>query len=526
MGWTSRRRATAGAIQRAALSVLLALTATSVLSVTSPPAYADDPTVVELTSPAANAIVREGQTVRATTSGDIGIVEVRFGACRGSICGWEGSSPIGMDVDGPPFQTYWTDQPADGTYTLIARAKDTIGTYTVSAAVTVFVDNDPTPPDTVPPTVELLSPPNDSTINEEIELIADATDDVGVQRDDFRYCGGSTCSWTEGIAIPPCPACAPYSVPWTDQPPNGSYALLARAVDVAGNAAVTEPVAVTIFNRPPPSDTSAPTVPTLTLSEATANQHRRGTTLFYRAAAGQAGSFTVRAATTDPESGIAQVAFPAVFGDDGLTVVPPTKFARTYSWSVPTSATGPPATGGRTVTAINGANMASDASFTVTPDVTKPTVSIVQPLANATVRDGAPVRANASDAGAGVASVAFKYCLGTRCGWNASGATVLGPVAGDTLAPYRVAWTSQPPDGTYTLVARAIDRVGNAAVSSPVRIKIANGETTISSAAPAAGTREVASFMPWTKVAVERRRRRVRSRRVRSFGRVTGGRGR
>ena len=136
------------------------------------------------------------------------------------------------------------------------------------------------------------------------------------------------------------------------------------------------------------------------------------------------------------------------------------------------------------------------------------------------------MRANASDAGAGVASVAFKYCLGTRCGWNASGATVLGPVAGDTLAPYRVAWTSQPPDGTYTLVARAIDRVGNAAVSSPVRIKIANGETTISSAAPTASAREAALFMPSTKVAVERRTRLVRSRRVRSFGRVTGGRGR
>ena len=286
-----------------------------------------------------------------------------------------------MDADGPPFQVSWTNQPADGTYTLIARAKDTVGTYTVSTPVTVFVDNDPTPPDTVPPTVELLSPPNDSTINEEIELIVDATDDVGVQRVDFRYCGGSTCSWTEGIAIPPCPACAPYSVPWTDQPPNGSYALLARAVDVAGNAAVTEPVAVTIFNRPPPSDTSSPTGPTLTLSEATANQHRRGTTLFYRAAAGQAGSFTVRAATTDPESGIAQVAFPAVFGDDGLTVVPPTKFARTYSWSVPTSATGPPATGGRTVTAINGANMASDASFTVTPDVSHQADRLDRPTA-------------------------------------------------------------------------------------------------------------------------------------------------
>lgn len=520
---TALRRRTALTFKRVALGLLLSLSAVIVPSFAPRAALADDPPTVTLTSPAPNAIIHYGQILRAAVGDDIGIMKVQFGACFGTLCAWNGIAMIGTDTEGPPYEVNWTNQPMDGTYTLLARVTDSGGQTTVSAPVTVTIDNDADPPDLTAPIVSIFSPPDGSRINEEVMLNAGATDNVGVTQVDFRYCGGSSCEWNAGTTIPPCPDCEPYSVPWQDQPPNGAYTVLARAADAAGNATVSDPVSITISNRP--ADSSPPTGPTLTLSEATANQHRIGTTLFYRTAPGHAGSFTVRAATSDPETGIAHVSFPPVFGADGANVAPPTAFARTYSWSVPAGAAVPPASGARGVTVENGAGIQAEAFFTVTPDVGKPTVSIVQPLANATIRNGAPVRANATDAGAGVASVAFKYCPGTRCSWTASNAAALGPVAGDTLAPYRVVWTNQPADDTYTLIARAVDRVGNAAISRPVRITIANGGTAARVGAETAVVREALSIVPLTRIADERavRRVRARSRSVRSFGRATGG---
>jgi len=117
-------------------------------------------------------------------------------------------------------------------------------------------------------------------------------------------------------------------------------------------------------------DTSAPTVPALTLSEspASANQHVSGTTLYYNPSGSNSGSFTVDAATSDPQSGIEKVTFPAVTGMTGGGDDTASPYQGAYGWTSSTSGSG-----AQTVTAHNTAGLTSGSSFSVTPDTTAPT---------------------------------------------------------------------------------------------------------------------------------------------------------
>jgi large repetitive protein len=117
-------------------------------------------------------------------------------------------------------------------------------------------------------------------------------------------------------------------------------------------------------------DTSGPTGPTLTVTETPADpdQHVSGTELFYRPGGGRAGDFTVDAATSDPQSGIDRVTFPAVAGMSGGGDDLASPYTSFYSWSGALSTVGP-----QTVTARNNAGTQSSAQFTVTPDSTAPT---------------------------------------------------------------------------------------------------------------------------------------------------------
>src|SRR5207244_1079573 len=66
-------------------------------------------------------------------------------------------------------------------------------------------------------------------------------------------------------------------------------------------------------------DTSAPSAPSLTLSESSPLEYATGTTLYYNPQGSNSGSFSVTGTTSDTESGIASIAFPTVFGSDSLT---------------------------------------------------------------------------------------------------------------------------------------------------------------------------------------------------------------
>ena len=158
----------------------------------------------------------------------------------------------GGEEDGSaPYSIPWdTTTASEGSHTLTAVARDAVGLQFTSAPVRVTVSNGP-PPDTSPPSVTIASPSSGATVSRTIDVVATASDDVGVAGVQFRLDDADLgAEDTE----------APYSVPWdTTTTSDGSHTLTAVARDAAGNVTISEPVTVTVSNTspPPPSDTFA-----------------------------------------------------------------------------------------------------------------------------------------------------------------------------------------------------------------------------------------------------------------------------
>ena len=115
-------------------------------------------------------------------------------------------------------------------------------------------------------------------------------------------------------------------------------------------------------------DTTAPSAPNLAVSEASAFSYATGTTLYYNPQGSNTGSFDVAATSTDPQSGIAKIAFPAVTGTSGGGDDTTSPYFTTYDWTSSTSTSG-----AQTVTAHNTAGLTANTTFTLTPDTTAPT---------------------------------------------------------------------------------------------------------------------------------------------------------
>src|SRR3989475_10710570 len=139
----------------------------------------------------------------------------------------------------------------------------------------------------------------------------------------------------------------------------------------------------------------------------------------------------------------------------------------------------PAANGSHTLTAVArdaAGNTATAAAVSVTVDNTPPTISLIAPVAGATVAGTVTISASATD-NMSVAWVQFKLDgrnLGARV----------------TVAPYSLSWTTTTAsDGAHTLTAVARDAAGNTATSAAVSVTVANDTTppTISLTAPSAG---------------------------------------
>src|SRR5581483_9214527 len=103
-------------------------------------------------------------------------------------------------------------------------------------------------------------------------------------------------------------------------------------------------------------------------SESSANSYASGTTLYYNAQGSNAASFTVTGPSSDSESGIQKLNFPAVSGMTGGGDDTTSPYTGTYTWTSTTAASG-----SQTVTATNGAGGTATSTFTVTNDTTAPT---------------------------------------------------------------------------------------------------------------------------------------------------------
>ena len=158
---------------------------------------------------------------------------------------------LGEEDGSAPYSIPWdTTTASEGSHTLTAVARDAVGLQFTSAPVRVTVSNGP-PPDTSPPSVTIASPSSGATVSRTIDVVATASDDVGVAGVQFRLDDADLgAEDTE----------APYLVPWdTTTTSDGSHTLTAVARDAAGNVTISEPVTVTVSNTspPPPSDTFA-----------------------------------------------------------------------------------------------------------------------------------------------------------------------------------------------------------------------------------------------------------------------------
>src|SRR6185295_2035777 len=142
---------------------------------------------------------------------------------------------------------------------------------------------------------------------------------------------------------------------------SGCYRYTLTATDNVGNQVVTQSTIVKV-------DATAPTAPTLTLSNATGSAHYpgSGSTIWFRSAAGAGGSFDVTASSTDAQTGVASYSFPTLGAGWSQTG---TGATRTYTY-VNAAAT----PGAKNVTATNGAgNGSANGTFTVSNDTTTPT---------------------------------------------------------------------------------------------------------------------------------------------------------
>ena len=94
-------------------------------------------------------------------------------------------------------------------------------------------------------------------------------------------------------------------------------------------------------------------------------------------------------------------------------------------------------------------------------DTTPPSVSIINPVANAELKGAFTLQASVADDGQ-IAKVEF-YADGTLIGTS-------------TAAPWTFSWNTVPPgDGPATLQAKAYDTANNQGVSPTVAVRIKNG---------------------------------------------------
>jgi RHS repeat-associated protein len=183
------------------------------------------PPTVSLTAPLDGAAYPLSATVTLmATASD---VEVNTPISRVDF--YHGQTLIGGSTTAP-YRLDWTP-PAAGVYRLTARATDSAGAMTTSAAHDLTVQGN------LPPTVSLTSPGANErfTAPATVTLTADANDADGVARVDFFH----------GATLIGSAASSPYRVVWNPVA-AGSYLLTAQATDRLGASQSSAAVPITV----------------------------------------------------------------------------------------------------------------------------------------------------------------------------------------------------------------------------------------------------------------------------------------
>jgi subtilisin family serine protease len=312
-----------------------------------------------------------------------------------------------------PFAASWdTTSATAGGHTVSAMAYDVNGNSTLSGVVEVTVDN-------TAPAASITSPAADATFSGSIPVEVTVTDAGTVTRVDLYANDVLVASDME----------APWSLTWMTGIVTGPVSLIARARDAAGNVGASTAVAVLVEDV---------TAPTLAISAPLAGAHLRGEVMV--------------AATAADDIGVTKVEFLV----DGVLLASDS----VAPWGVPWDTTSIAGAHVLSAKAFDAAgNSTTSTAVGVVVDNVAPTVDLT-PLAAGALAGVTTFTANALDDD-GVARVDF-YVGGVLVG-------------SDAAAPYSAAWDStRVPDGSYPVVASAIDLAGNVAETAPVTITVAN----------------------------------------------------
>jgi hypothetical protein len=382
------------------------------------PASAEVIVLVDATPPTATILSpRAGAFLR-------GVVPVALdaqdpdGEVRGAIL--VDGAGRGEAWNGTPF--LWdTTREVDGAHALQATAVDAAGNEAVTTPFEVVVDN-------TPPIVALGAPASGAVVDGVVDVAATASDRLGVAALAFTVDGVPLASGASG------------TVAWdTTRFAEGAHTVTARAVDRAGNEAVTS-VSVMVDRSPP----------AVALTYPRAGDHVRLTV-------------TLVAAASDA-SGIARVEFWArnadVPGSAFSLVAAASGGAASAAWDTTGVASGRYALQARAVD-VTGREASSVVVEPVTVDNTAPAVAVTSPASGAVLSGQVPVTIEVSDGGPPVPSVQYVVDGSGDAPWVAPGAAW--------------AWeTAAYADGPHTLEVRAQDAAGNVGVSAAVQVWIVN----------------------------------------------------
>jgi chitinase len=374
------------------------------------------PPRITLSAPGNGATVRGIVPITATATDDIAVTKVELFANNSLL--YAGNVA--------PYSYNWdTTALADGSYTLFARAYDAANNIGQSYDVQVNVLN--VQADLTAPAVSISAPAVGSVLSGTVSVSAKAIDNVGVAKVQF-YLNGVLSATVSA---------APYSYSLNSAAlADGSYTLVAKAYDAAGNVGQSADVQVSVLNTQ--ADKTAPVV---SISAPAASSILSGTV-------------TVSAKATD-NVGIAKVQFYL----NGVLASTVSAAPYNFSWNTAQSANASYLIFAVAYDAMGNVGMSAGVPVAVSNDKVAPVVAISTPLAG-TQSGKVSVTASASD-NVKVTKVEF----------------YLNDVLQSTVsaAPYGFAWnTLLVANGLNTLSARAYDAAGNVAKSAPVMVSVFN----------------------------------------------------
>ncbi len=391
---------------------------------------------------ASGALVRIETTVWArSTKSDFLDVFVSASAAQPS---WELAGTLRPSKTGAQVLALTTTLPAGTLQAVRAQFRANAGT---GPCVTgSYNDRDdlvfatePAAPAPASPAVSLIAPADGASVSGAVALEAEASASIQLARVEL-YAGGQLVAT---LLTPP------WSATWdTTLLAPGSYSLEALAHDLAGRVGRSSPVEVTVFD---------PVLPTVALTSPAAGTLVRG-------------SVTLAATASDPH-GISAVEFRA--GDALVGTATAAPYA--VVWDSTAIPDGVLALTARALDGFGTAGTSDPRSLTV--DNTPPSVGLTAPLSGARVSAATYVTLSAGAADAsGISRVELLVdgaLYSTR-----------------TAEPFSTSWYSGSSLGTRTLTARATDRAGNVATSTPVLVEVVDAvPPTVWMSSPSSGAR-------------------------------------